>query len=469
MSATPTSAIPTIASAAADIAAGRLSPVALAEACLARIDRHGGTLHAFIRLERERALASARAAEADIKAGRRRGVLHGIPFAHKDIYETAGIPTTCHSRLLADYVPARDAFTVARLAEAGIVMLGKLATHEFAVGGPSFDLPWPPARNPWAPEHFTGGSSSGTGAAVAAGFVLGGTGSCTGGSIRLPSAYCGLAGIKPTYGLASRTGIQPLAFTLDHAGPLAWTVEDCAILLQAMAGHDPADPGSADVAIPDYRAGLGGGIGDLRIGVVRHFYEKDVTVSGEVGAAMEASLGMLSRLGARVQDVTLPPLADWNACGWIILVSEAYAVHEPWLKTRYNDYGKNFRDRLTFGALVSSADYMAAVRFRRELNDRLTKVMADVDLLVMPTALMPAPRITEVGGFSSFETPNLTMPFNVSGSPALALCNGFSGGGLPLSLQIVGRPFEEATVLRAGHAYERATQWKERRPAMLAA
>jgi aspartyl-tRNA(Asn)/glutamyl-tRNA(Gln) amidotransferase subunit A len=456
--------IPTMAGAAAEIEQGRLSPVALTEACLARIDRHEAKLNAFIRLERERALASARAAEAEIKAGRRRGDLHGIPFAHKDIYETAGIPTTCHSKLLQDYVPARDAFTVAKLAEAGIVMFGKLATHEFAVGGPSFDLPWPPARNPWATEHFTGGSSSGTGAAVAAGFVLGGTGSCTGGSIRVPSAYCGLAGIKPTYGLLSRSGIQPLAYSLDHAGPLAWTVEDCAILLQAMAGHDPADPGSADVAIPDYRAALQGGIAGLRIGVLRHFFEKDNPVSPEVGAATEASIGELSRLGARIVDVSLPPLQDWNACGWLILVAEAYAVHEPWLRTRYTDYGKNFRDRISLGAFISAADYMSAVRFRRELQESLAKVMGDVDLLVLPTTPIPAPRIADVKSFSAYETPNFTMPFNVSGTPALSLCNGFSPSGLPLSLQIVGRPFEEATVLRAGHAYEQATPWKERRP-----
>ena len=457
---------PTIAGAAAEIAAGRLSPVALTEACLARIDAHASKLDAFIRLERDSALASARAAEAEIKAGRRRGVLHGIPFAHKDIYETAGIPTTCHSKLLADYVPVRDAFTVARLKEAGIVMLGKLATHEFAVGGPSFDLPWPPARNPWNREHFPGGSSSGTGAAVAAGFVLGGTGSCTGGSIRVPSAFCGLAGIKPTYGLLSRSGIQPLAFTLDHAGPLAWTVEDCAILLQAMAGHDPADPGSAKVAIPDYRAGLDGGIRGLRIGVVRHFFEKDNPVSPEVGSAMEASAGVLSSLGATVVDVTLPSLQDWNACGWLILVVEAYAVHEPWLKTRYNDYGQNFRDRVTLGAFFSGADYMAALRFRRELQESLARLMADVDLLILPTTPGPAPRLDAVPPFRSFETPNFTMPFNVSGSPALSVCNGFSASGLPLSLQIVGRSFEDATVLRAGHAYEKATSWKERRPGL---
>jgi len=461
--------IPTIARAGADIAEGRLSPVALAEACLARIDRHECRVNAFIRLERERALAAARNAETEINAGRRRGPLHGIPFAHKDIYETAGIPTTCHSKLLKDYVPVHDAFTVARLGDAGIVMFGKLALHEFAFGGPSFDLPWPPARNPWALEHFTGGSSSGTGAAVAAGFVLGGTGSCTGGSIRLPSAYCGLAGIKPTYGLLSRRGIQPLAFTLDHAGPLAWTVEDCAILLHAMAGHDPADPGSADVPIPDYRAGLQDGIKNQRIGVVRHFYEKDVSVSPEVGAAMEGSLKVLSTLGASVRDVTLPSLQDWNACGWLILIAEAYSVHEPWFKTRYNDYGKNFRDRVALGAFISSADYMAAIRFRRELQEKLAQVMTDIDLLVLPTTLMPAPLLTEGSGYSHLEMPNFTMPFNVAGTPALAICNGYSASGLPLSLQIVGRPFEDAAVLRAGHAYEKATPWKDHRPPLVSA
>ena len=458
--------IPTIADAAADIAQGRLSPVALTEACLARIDQHDSKLNSFIRLERERALAAARTAEVEIKAGRHRGILHGIPFAHKDIYETAGIPTTCHSKLLQDFVPTRDGFAVAKLAEAGIVMLGKLATHEFAVGGPSFDLPWPPARNPWAREHFPGGSSSGTGAAVAAGFVLGGTGSCTGGSIRIPSAYCGIAGIKPTYGLISRSGIQPLAQTLDHAGPLAWTVEDCAILLQAMAGYDPADPGSANAQIPDYRAALLGGIKGQRIGVVRHFFETDNPVSPEVGAAMETSIGVLSGLGAKVTDVTLPPLQDWNACGWLILVTEAYSVHEPWLRTRYNDYGKYFRDRVTLGAFFSAADYMSALRFRRELQESLAKVMADVDLLVLPTTPGPAPRITDVKGFGSFETPNFTMPFNVAGVPAISVCNGFSASGLPLSLQIVGRPFEDAAVLRAGHAYERATPWRARRPSL---
>lgn len=456
--------IPSIAEAGVAIAAGHLSPVALTEACLARIDRHEKQVHSFIRLERERALSAARRAEAEIKAGRRRGDLHGIPFAYKDIYQTAGIPTTAHSKLLIEHVPDRDATTVSKLAEAGIVSFGKLATHEFAIGGPSFDLPFPPARNPWSSEHFTGGSSSGTGAAVAAGFVLGGTGSDTGGSIRVPSAFCGLAGMKPTYGLVSRAGILPLSFTLDHAGPMAWTVEDCAILLKAMAGHDRADPASASLPIPDYRAGLAGGIKDLSIGVVRHFYERDTTVTPEVGAAMEASISTLSRLGALVCDVTLPSLQDWQACCMIIMLAEAYAVHEPWLRTRFNDYGKSFRDRVAPGAFISSADYMAATRHRRELQGKLARVMTDVDLLMLPSTPGPAPLIKDVGSYGLFEIPNFSMPFNVAGVPALSLCNGYSASGLPLSLQIVGRPFEDATVLRAGHAHENATAWKERRP-----
>ena len=458
--------IPTIAEASQEIAAGRLSPVALAEACLARIDRGEPRLHAFIKLTAEAALAAAREAERAIKAGRSKGPLHGIPFAHKDIYATAGLATTAHSRLLQDHVPEENAFAVERLATAGVLPFGKLATHEFAWGGPSFDLPWPPARNPWNPEHFSGGSSSGTGAAVAAGFVLGGTGSDTGGSIRLPAAFCGLAGIKPTYGLVSRTGIQPLAFTLDHAGPLAWTVEDCAMLLEAMAGHDPRDPASANVPTPALREKLDMGVDGLRIGVLRHFYEIDTSVAPEVGAAMAETIRTFERLGAKVSDAMLPPLQDWYAVGMLIMVAEAYSVHEPWLKTRFNDYGELFRDRVALGAFISSADYMAAVRMRRELRRSLAIAMRDFDLLILPSVATPAPRIEAVTKYGNFEVPNFTMPFNVAGTPALALCNGFSPGGLPLSLQIVGRPFEDTLVLAAGHAYETATEWRQRRPAI---
>src|SRR3954452_3991659 len=236
----------TIAEAARLIEKRELSPVELCDSRLDRIATFDDRLHSFIRVLSDSTRDEAKAAEAEIAAGKYRGPLHGIPIGLKDIYETAGVPTTGHSKVMQDHVPKADAFSVKRLRAAGAVVVGKLATHEFAFGGPSFDLPWPPARNPWNTDCFTGGSSSGTAASVAAGLVLGGTGSDTGGSIRGPAAYCGLAGIKPTYGLISRIGILPLAFSLDHAGPMAWTAEDCAILLQAMAGHDPADPASAN-------------------------------------------------------------------------------------------------------------------------------------------------------------------------------------------------------------------------------
>src|SRR5262252_9414453 len=268
-------AIPTIAEAARLIAAKQLSPVELTRACLERVHKLDGQLHAFVHLTEERALAEARAAEAAITAHGPKGPLHGIPIGLKDIVDTKGVPTTCQSKLLQDNIPDTDAACAARLAAAGTVLIGKTTTHEFADGGPSFDLPWPPARNPWHSDHFTAGSSSGTGAAVAAGMILGGTGTDTGGSIRGPAALCGIAGIKPSYGLSSRAGILPLAFTLDHAGPMAWTAEDCALLLQGMAGHDPEDPASVDRPVPDFTAELGKGVKGLRIGVVRHFFESD--------------------------------------------------------------------------------------------------------------------------------------------------------------------------------------------------
>src|SRR5499433_1566727 len=277
----------TIAEAAKLIQQRELSPVELVDSRLARIEKLDGKLHSFIRVLADSVRAEARAAESEIAAGRYKGPLHGIPLGLKDIYETAGVPTTGHSKVMQDHVPKADAFSVRKLREAGAVVMGKLATHEFALGGPSFDLPWPPARNPWDTSRFTGGSSSGTGASVAAGLVLGGTGSDTGGSIRGPAALCGIAGIKPTYGLSSRCGILPLAFSLDHAGPLAWTAEDSAILLQAMAGRDPADPGSADVLIPDYRAALQGDVKALRLGVVRHFYERDNAANAATREAIE--------------------------------------------------------------------------------------------------------------------------------------------------------------------------------------
>ena len=461
------SAIPTIAEAAALIADKKLSPVELTQACLERIKKHDGALHAFLLLTEEKALADAKAAEARVMAGTARGPLDGIPIAHKDIYNTAGIRTTAHSKLLEDNVPAKDAVTVAKLADAGTAMLGKLATHEFAMGGPSFDLPWPPARNPWNPAHFTAGSSSGTGAAVAAGFILGGTGSDTGGSIRGPAALCGIAGIKPTYGLCSRSGVLPLSFTMDHTGPMAWTVEDCALLLQAMAGYDPTDPGSANRPVPDFTADLSKGAKGLRIGVVRHFFETDHPVSATTKKGIDDALDIYKQMGAEIREVTLSPMADYHAAGSIILTSEAYAVHEPWLKTRFNDYGELFRDRIALGGFISAASLVQAIRRRRILTLEVTAAMADLDILVSASQPGEAPKIDEVPKWGNLEKPSLTMPFNLTGFPAMSVCTGFGEGGLPLCMQLIAKPFAEPLLFRAGHAYETATEWRKTRPEMV--
>ena len=459
-------AIPTIAEAAKLIAAKKLSPVELTQECLARTKRLNDTLHAFLLLTEDRALADARAAEARIMKGAARGPLDGIPFGHKDIYNTAGIRTTAHSKLLEHNGPTEDAVTVTKLAEAGTVMMGKLATHEFAMGGPSFDLPWPPARNPWNAEHFTAGSSSGTGAAVAAGLVLGGTGSDTGGSIRGPAALCGITGIKPTYGLCSRSGVLPLSFTMDHTGPMAWTVEDCAILLQAMAGYDPADPASANRPAPNFTADLNKGAKGLRIGVIRHFFETDHPVSETTKTAIDNGLKVFEGLGAEISDVTLSPMDEYHAAGTIILTTEAYAVHEPWLKERFNDYGELFRDRIGLGGFISGSDYFQAIRRRRILTLELTKAMEKFDVLVSASQPAEAPKITEVPKWGNLEKPSLTMPFNLTGFPAMSVRSGFGVGGLPLCMQLIGKPFQEAMLFRAGHAYEMATDWHTKRPAM---
>ena len=453
----------TIAEASRRIDSRQLSPVELAQECLDRIAALDGTLSSFIRVTPDRALADARAAETRMMQGARRGPLDGIPIGHKDIYATAGITTTAHSKLLQDWVPDEDATTVRKLADAGTVLLGKLATHEFAFGGPSFDLPWPPARNPWDPEHFTSGSSSGTGAAIAAGLILGGTGSDTGGSIRGPAALCGIVGIKPTYGLCSRTGILPLSFSLDHAGPLAWTVEDCALLLQAMAGHDARDPASADRDIPDFTADLTDGVKGLRIGVVRHWHEQDRPVSPAVQAGIDRAVAVWRDAGAEVRDVVLPSLRDYQAANFVILTAEAFSLHEPWMRERFNDYGERLRGRMAFGALFAATDYVQAQRFRRELCLATAKAAADLDVLVTAGAPTEAPRIDAVPKWD-LPQPSFTAPMNQTGWPAICVPSGFGAGGLPVSVQIAAKPFQEATLFRVASTLEQAASERDRRP-----
>lgn len=446
------------------IAAGTLSPVELTRALVERIAAVDGAIDSYVTPTPDAALAEAEAATAEIAAGRRLGPLHGIPLGIKDIYATAGVRTTCHSHLLADHVPAEDSVPVARLRAAGAVILGKLATHEFAFGGPDWTLPFPPARNPWNREHFTGGSSSGSGAAVAAGLCLGALGSDTAGSIRMPAAFCGIAGIKPTYGRVSRRGVAPLAFSLDHAGPMCWTSRDAALVLQAIAGHDPRDPASAAVPVPDYAAALSGDVSGLRMGVIRHFYETDDRADDEVLAAMDAGFDVLRGMGAVVEDVQLSPAQDYSACCNIIMLSEAFAVHEADLRRRPEKFGWILRDRMILASQLTAADYVQATRVRRQLAAEMEAALQRYDVLLTAGLWTPAPRIDQVAPYYLFRRPLLTAPCDVTGLPALSVCNGFSAGGLPLAMQVVGRRFDEATVLRVGDAYERATPWRGRRP-----
>jgi aspartyl-tRNA(Asn)/glutamyl-tRNA(Gln) amidotransferase subunit A len=439
-----------------------LSPVEVTRALLARIEKLDPALHAFVTLTADRALADARAAEEALGRGDTRPLL-GVPVAHKDIYLTKGIRTTGGSALLADWIPEEDATCVRRWQEAGTVLLGKLITHEFAFGIQFPGHRFPAARNPWNTAHIPGGSSSGSGAALAAGLVYGATGSDTGGSIRGPAAFCGIVGLKPTYGRSSRAGVLTLSWTLDHTGPMARTVEDCASLLQRLAGHDPLDPASSRAPVADYAAALEGGVRGVRIGVVRNYFFEGV--DPEVARAFEEAMATLRRLGAEVRDVEIPSLAATHSF-LLIMLAEAYAYHERDLRERPELYGDVLRERLQAGALVTGAEYVQAQRIRSEICRETAAVLGSVDVLATPTTPRPATPFAQAHD-PEFGFPRSNMPpFNITGLPTLALPCGFSSSGLPLSLQLAAGPFDEATVLRVGHAYEQATSWHTRRPSM---
>lgn len=456
----------TIAEAAKKIAARQLSPVELTQAYLQRINALEPQVNAFITLTADRALDQARVAEREIAAGHLRGPLHGIPFGLKDLYATAGILTTGHSRVCANHVPTEDAATVAKLYGAGALLVGKLSTCEFAHGAPAFDAPWPPARNPWNAAHFTGGSSSGSGAAVAAGFLPVAMGSDTGGSVRIPAAMCGTVGLKPTYGLVSRRGVTPNSFSFDHCGPLTWTVEDCAIVLNVIAGHDSRDPASARRPVPDYRAALTGDVRGLRIGVVRHFWEEDIKTDPEACAAMDAALEVMRGLGASVETVRMRPCQSYTDIKVVIAGTEIFAVHQRDLIARARDFGANFLVQTLAGCLFQSVDYVQAQRERRIVLQEMEGIYANYDVLVT-TSSSPAPRLDHYSTLNAWVKPNVQAVFSVTGGPAIAICNGYTASGLPLSMQIAGRPFDEGTVLRMADAYEKATPWRKRRPQLV--
>ncbi|HEY1795756.1 MAG TPA: amidase [Stellaceae bacterium] len=454
----------TAAEAAGAIAARKLSPVELTRALLDRIERLDPKLHAFIRLDADAAMGAAKAAEAEIAAGRPRGPLHGVPVGIKDIIDVAGLPTSCHSKILIDHVAKQDAVCVEKLRGAGAIVLGKLSTHEFAIGGPSFDLPWPPARNPWNTAHHPGGSSSGSGSGVAGGLFPMALGSDTGGSVRNPASACGIVGLKPSYGLVSRRGVFPLSFTLDHVGPLTRTVADNALVLETIAGHDALDPGSAATSAGHYAAALDRGVRGLRIGFVRHFHETDLPASSEVAAGLENVAATLKSLGAEIRDIRLPTLGEFAAVNRVILQSEAWAIHGPWLRERPGDYGKLARRRLLPGAFIAAGDYVQANRRRLEMIAAVEDALREVDVLVCASAMDPPSRIEDAEETERTYPRQARTPFNVTGHPALAMMAGLSSAGLPLSVQFVGRYFAEATLYQVARAWEQAAGTDAKHP-----
>ncbi|MBI4202535.1 MAG: Asp-tRNA(Asn)/Glu-tRNA(Gln) amidotransferase subunit GatA, partial [Chloroflexi bacterium] len=449
-------------------ATGQVSPVELAEACLARIQRLDGRLHCFITLLAEEALAAARKAEAAIVEGEYLGPLHGIPIGLKDLYWTRGVLTTAGSKVMADFTPQEDAETVARLKDAGSVILGKLNMHPFAYGAVGVNPDYGTPPNPWDATRIPGGSSSGSGVGLAAGLFPGATGSDTGGSIRIPASLCGVAGIKPTAGRVSRHGLVPLSWSLDHAGPMARCVEDCAILLEAMAGHDAKDEGTTTQGVPDYRATLRSPVRGLRAGLPRPFYRG---LQAGVRSAVEAAVRVLEELGVWVQEVDAPSLEETGPLVAAIMGPEVAAYHQDMLKTRSQDYPEDVLRRIMPNFEVPAVEYVKAQRARASVTQRYLELLGRYDLLVTPTEPITAmvlgqTTVTIEGQERTTQglLTRFTNPFNLTGLPAMSVPCGFDEAHLPVGLQIVGRPFEEATVLRAAYAYEQATPWHQSKP-----
>lgn len=441
------------------------SPSDVVDACLARIEAVDGRLNAFITVMADEARRDAAAAADEIAAGKYRGPMHGIPVGLKDLTAVAGIRMTAGSKIMADNVPDEDAEITLRLRDAGAVIIGKLNMHEFAYGATGVNDHYGPARNAWNTDLITGGSSSGSGTAIAAGECLAAIGTDTGGSIRIPASLCGITGLKPTFGRVSRRGIVPLSWSLDHAGPMARTVEDVAVFLQAIAGRDPLDESSTDVPVPDYRAGLDGGLAGLRVGVPDSFFFD--AVDPQVEAAVRAAIGRLESLGAEVRDVSLPKLSELGAALTSMMLPEATAYHQKWLNERPDDYGDAVRFRLELGATISATAYVQAQRLREMLmREWREDVFSKVDLIATPTTAIPAGSVKEAELGTTMNLIRFTNPFNFMAVPAISVPCGFTDAGLPIGLQLAGRWWDEPAVLRAAYAYEQSTEWHRQRPAL---
>jgi aspartyl-tRNA(Asn)/glutamyl-tRNA(Gln) amidotransferase subunit A len=457
----------TIAEASAGLRRKQFSPIELADACLDRIDAWDDKLHSFITITGDLAREQARQAEKELRAGTDRGPLHGIPIALKDLYATKGIRTTCHSAVLENWIPDHDAAAAVKLREAGAILLGKLGMHEFAFGGPSVDAPFPAVRNPWNLAHIPGGSSSGSGASLASGFCYGALGSDTGGSIRTPSSHCGVVGIKPTYGRCSRDGVIPLSWSLDHTGPMARSVEDCAIMLQVLAGYDPKDNASANLPVPNFQAAMKDGIKGLRVGVPRqNWFDENLGIDPQTEAAFNQALKVLEGLGAKIIDIDGKPFSLARKANQTILVCEAYTYHEKTYQQTPLKFGSSVRRRMLEGAFLSAADYLTAQRARAVLNDQIRANFAKVDVFAVPGAARPPELFDSMDPNEQNLRPSFTNPFNLTGLPAISVPCGFTEGNLPAGVQIVAPPFEEAICFKVAYVYEQATEWHKRRPAI---
>jgi aspartyl-tRNA(Asn)/glutamyl-tRNA(Gln) amidotransferase subunit A len=452
----------TLSEASAAVHERKATSVNLATSCLARIDRLQGTLNAFITVARDEALAAARARDDEVKSGRWRGPLHGIPIALKDNIDTAGLRTSAASAVFSDRIPTEDAEVVRRLRAAGAVILGKLNMDEFAAGGTSVVTYFKPVHNPWNRDRSAGGSSGGSGVAVAANLCFGALGTDTTGSLRIPAAFCGVVGFKPTYGRVSTTGVIPLSWTLDHVGPMARTVEDAALMLRVIAGHDRMDTASVDVPVPDYVVQMNAGVRGVRVGVPRmQFWEQlDPDVAESAGKALET----LRKL-ADVRDVQLPPLTMLPT----IVAEEMYAYHSDTFGKAPDLYQLSTRKKLEAWSKLGATDYILAKREIERARRDIGTVFERVDLLVMPTVKIQPRTIEEAIKRSESEKPlppelGNTGAFNGLGLPAISVPCGITKAGLPVGLQIVGAHFAEGRVLALAHAYERATEWHTRRP-----
>jgi aspartyl-tRNA(Asn)/glutamyl-tRNA(Gln) amidotransferase subunit A len=451
------------------IAEKRVSSRETTQSCLDRTAQWNPRLNAFMAVEADEALKAADAADAALAKGNSSGVLHGVPLAHKDMYYEVGKIVTCGSKIRRDFVATTTSTALQRIKDAGTIRLGSLQMAEFAYGPTGHNAHFGAVHNPWHVDHITGGSSSGSGSAVAARLTFAALGSDTGGSVRMPSHFCGVTGLKTTVGRVSRAGAMPLSHSLDTVGPLARTAEDCALLMGLMAGADPQDTTAVNLAVPDYIAATQGSLKGMRIGVPTAFYVDDL--DPEVARVLDETVATFQREGAEIIKVELPDQRQLSSASQLVLAVEAAAFHKRWMIERLEDYGPQVRMRLENGLAIPAITYLEAMRWRGPALSAHNAAVAGVDAVIAPVSPIPAPTIaeTDVGGGPGAEAviqrlTRFTRPVNYLGVPSLAIPSGFSKDGLPVGMQLIGRSFDEATLLRMGAAFQRATDFHDRVP-----